>query len=388
MTATPHRLSIIITGLSVGGAETMLLKLLERLPDRFSPSVVSLTTPGEIGPRIAALGIPVMSLGMRPGPGLPAVMVRLVAVLRRQRPALVHTWMYHADLAGGVAARLAGVPAVAWGIHNSRLDAQTTSRSTRAVVRLCAAVSRVVPHRIVSCSEEAKRLHVARGYDARRMVVLPNGFDVSRFTPDPAARVALRQELGLAATTPLVGLVGRWHPMKNQVGFCRAAARVRERHPEARFVLAGAGLEPANAELARAAAAAGVASALHLLGGRDDMPRLMAALDVLASSSVSEAFPNVLGEAMACGVPCAVTDVGDSALIVGDTGRVVARGDMDGLGDRIADLLDLTPASRQELGRRARSRIAAHYEIGSVVERFASLYDDMLAAAARRGAAG
>lgn len=387
MAATPHKLVFIITGLSTGGAEVMLLKLLERLPERFAPSVISLTTMGEIGPRLEALGIPVTALGARPGPGALPLLLRLTIDLRRRRPDLVHTWMYHADLLGGLAARLAGVPAVAWGIRNNRLDAATASRSTRVVVRACALLSRLVPHGIVSCSEEARRLHVELGYDARKVVVLPNGFDLTRLLPDAAARSSLRGELGLEVDTPLVGLVGRWHPMKNQAGFFRAAARVLERHPRTRFVLAGAGLEPGNAALERAAAAAGVGPALHLLGLRQDVPRLLAALDVMASSSVSEAFPNVLGEAMACGVPCAVTDAGDSAYIVGETGRVAALHDMEQLGDHIAALLELAPAQRRLLGEAARARVAAHFEISDVVARYAAFYDQLLAAGRRQGAA-
>lgn len=389
MSTRPRPLVFIITGLSTGGAETMLLKLLERLPRRFEPSVVSLTTTGEIGPRISALGIPVTALGMAGGKPSVRALAQLLSHFRRTRPGLVHTWMYHADLLGGLAAKAAGVPAVAWCIRNSGLDPATTKASTRGVVGACARLSRRVPDRIVTCSEVARRLHVGLGYDDARMVVLPNGFDLARFAPDPAARVSLREELRVPADTPLVGLVGRWDPQKNHAGFCRAAARVMARRPDARFVLAGAGVDEANAALARAADAAGVTPALHRLGLRADIPRLMAGLDVLASSSAyGEAFPNVLGEAMACGVPCAVTDVGDSSYIVGDTGRVVRPDDLDGLGDHVASLLDLPGDARAELGARARRRVEENFEIGHVAGRYAALYDEMLERGRRTGAGG
>ncbi len=386
MSASPRPLVFVITGLSTGGAETMLLKLLERLPGRFAPSVVSLTTEGEIGPRIAALGIPVAALGMNAGRPSLSALLQLVSLLRRTRPDLVHTWMYHADLLGGLAARAAGVPSVAWCIRNSALAPATTKSSTRLVMRTCAKLSRRVPDRIVSCSEAARDLHVGLGYAADRMVVLPNGFDLARFRPDPDARGSLRAELGVEADTPLVGLVGRYDRQKNHAGFCEAAARVLARHPHAHFVLAGAGVDEQNRELATAADAAGVTASLHRLGLRTDVPRLMAALDVLVSSSAyGEAFPNVLGEAMACGVPCAVTDVGDSAYIVGSTGRVVAPTDLQGLGDHVADLLALPESGRRDLGAAARRRVEEHFEIGDVVERYGAFYDGLLAAGRHGG---
>lgn len=374
------RIVFIITGLSTGGAETMLLKLLERLDrNRFALHVISLTTLGEIGPRIAALGIPVEAMGIQPGLPSPITFLRLVRQIRRVKPDVVHTWLYHADLLGGLAARLAGVSAIGWCIRNSNLDKDKTKFSTRAVVGLCARLSTWVPSQILSCSEEARQVHVALGYAAEKMRVVPNGFDLARFKPDGDARSALRAELGLADSTPLVGLIARFDPQKNHAGFFEAASMLHQQMPHVHFVLAGHGIERNNAILMRAINKAGVLANTHLLGLRNDTPRLMAALDVLASSSYGEAFPNVLGEAMACGVPCAVTDVGDSAYIVGDTGRVVASGDMAGLALALQALLVLPPSEKAALSERARARVAAHFEIGKIVRQYEDFYETLLA---------
>jgi glycosyltransferase involved in cell wall biosynthesis len=374
------RIVFIITGLSTGGAEMMLLKVLERLDrQRFTPHVISLTTLGELAPRIAALGIPVEALGMKPGLPSPLGFVRLVQLLKHLKPDVVHTWMYHADLLGGLAARLAGVSAVGWCIRNSNLDRDKTRFSTRAVVGLCASISKWVPSRILSCSEKARQIHVARGYAAEKMVVVPNGFDLARFKPDIDARRRVRAELGITDQTPLVGLIGRFDPQKNHAGFFEAAGMLHRRMPQVHFVLAGQGIDMSNAAIMQAITQEGVLANTHLLGLRNDMPGLMAALDVLASSSYGEAFPNVLGEAMACGVPCAVTDVGDSAYIVGDTGRVVASGDMTGLAAALEELLALAPSEKAALGERARARVAAHFEIGKVVQQYEDFYEALLA---------
>ena len=178
-----------------------------------------------------------------------------------------------------------------------------------------------------------------------------------------------------------LGVVGRHDPQKNHAGFLVAAGLLLRSRPDVRFVLVGTGIDSGNEELTAAARRAGVFDAAHWLGRRDDIPRLMASLDVLVSSSFSEAFPNVLGEAMACGIPCAVTDVGDSAAIVGDTGRVVRSGDMPALAAAIDDLLALNPAQRAAWGGRARLRVAEHFEIGRVVRRYEDYYERLARAA-------
>lgn len=375
------RVLYIITGLATGGAEMMLLKLLERLDrERYAPVVISLTTMGDIGPRVAALGIPVQALGMTSGLPSPFGFLRLLRQVRQARPDIVHTWLYHADLLGGLAARLAGVAAVGWCIRNSNLDKDNTKLSTRAVVGLCASISRWVPARILSCSEMARQIHVARGYAAEKMIVVPNGFDLTRFKPDEDARRRVRTELGLDGDTPLVGLIGRFDPQKNHVGFFEAAGLLHRSMPHVHFLLAGQGIDAGNAVLMQAITQAGVLANTHLLGLRSDVPALMAALHALASSSsYGEAFPNVLGEAMACGVPCVVTDVGDSANIVGDTGRVVASGDMAGLAAALEALLALPPSARSALGDRARARVEENFEIDQIVRRYEGFYERMLA---------
>lgn len=373
-------ITFVITNLDTGGAETMLLKLLQQLNrSRFTPSVVSLVGIGEIGPRIQALGIPVHVLGMRRGIPNPLLVWRLMRLLRQINPDVVHTWMYHADLIGGLAARLAGCKRVVWGIRHSNLSKTENKRSTLWVVKACAALSGWVPAHILSCSHRASTIHAAVGYAADKLHVIPNGFDLGRFVPDSAARISVRAELGLPGDAPLVGVVARYHPEKNHSGFITAAALLCASVPHVHFVLAGAGVDILNSDLNAAIERKGLQANMHLLGRRDDVTRLMASLDVLASPSHGEAFPNVLGEAMACGVPCVVTDVGDSAEIVADTGRVVAAGDMAGLANGLHTLLNLSPTQRTVLGQQARSRVAAEYEIGNVAALYMAFYERVAA---------
>lgn len=372
------RLALIITGLSTGGAQAMLLKLLQKIDrSRFAPMVISLTTTGEIGPHIDALETPVHALGMKPGTPSPIKFLRLVRLLLQLKPDVVHTWMYHADLLGGLAARFAGIKAVAWGIRHSNLSPNQNKRSTLLVMKICAYVSGWLPQRILTCSERAQSIHVTAGYSADKMVLIPNGFDLSRFQPDAGARDAVRAEIGLAPDTPIVGLVARNDPQKNHPGFIEAAARVHAALPQVHFVLAGTGIDRDNKALTALIEKAGLTDLVHLLGRRDDIPRLMASFELLVSSSSGEAFPNVLGEAMASGVPCVATDVGDSALIVGSTGHIVQPGDAHALSEAIRAILELKPAERCAMGEAARRRVEQMFDIGAVVKRFENLYQEI-----------
>ena len=385
------KLVMIITGLSTGGAEMMLLNLLKHIDrGRFSPHVFSLTTKGEVAPRIKALGIPVETLGMRTDRPNLTEFLRLVRRLRELKPDVVHTWMYHADVLGGLAARLAGVRALCWGLRsgdahllrqhkNKDSDIQIRlKRSTQWMVNASAVLSSRIPKKILSCAQSTANAHERYGYDGKKIVVIPNGFDTLRFVPDLDAYSTVRWELGLPEDTPIVGLIARFHPVKNHVGFLEVTSRIRRSRPDAHFLLAGEGVDADNAELQRKIQTLGLAGNTHLLGRREDVPRLMAALDVLVSASFAEGFPNVPGEAMACGIPCVVTDVGDSAEMVGETGRVAKQGDIEGLARGVLDILSLSSEERQELSEKSRKRIRAKYSIKSIARQHEEFYESLV----------
>lgn len=377
MTAPADRLRIlfVITDLEVGGAERMLLKLVARLAASHELAVVSLTGRGALAWEFEQAGATVTALDMRGPFALPGAVARLARQVRAWRPQVMSTWMYHADLVGGLAARLAGLRAVAWNIRNSDLARAHTSRSTRLVVRANALLSGTLPAKILCCSDTARRIHVALGYRADRFHLIPNGFDLQQFQPSGAARAAVRQELGLDPDDLLIGLVARWHPQKDHAGFLRAAAELARHQPAAHFVLAGSECDADNPELVGLVAAAGLAQRVHLLGPRRDIPRLTAAFDIATSASAfGEAFPNILGEAMACAVVCVTTDVGDSAAIVADTGRVVPPGEPAALAAAWAELLAMPAAARAELGERARQRASGEFELGAVVSRYEAVF--------------
>lgn len=369
----------IIVGLDVGGAELMLSRLVESTLNDSAQhhSVVSLSGLGTLGPRLRARGIDVQALGMSSALGSVGAVWRLRALIRRDRPDIVQTWMYHADLLGGIAARLAGVKQVIWGIRTTDVNSRD-SRSTAFVRSLCARLSTSVPRLIVCAADASRRSHIAAGYDASRMTVVPNGFDVADLVATPDQRAALRALCGFDDSVTVIGSLGRFHKDKDQENFIAAAGLVAARHPSVRFLMVGRGLERGNAELEEWIGRTGRADRFVLLGERGDVPVCLAAMDIFCLSSLTEGFPNVVGEAMAMALPCVVTDVGDAALLVHDTGVVVAKQDADALAAGMDQLLALDPQQRRRLGQRAQARIHAEFSMPRAVERFGSLYQKLL----------
>jgi glycosyltransferase involved in cell wall biosynthesis len=234
-----------------------------------------------------------------------------------------------------------------------------------------------VPDRIVLCAEAARAAHLRVGYTPEKLEVIPNGFDLSELRPDPVARQRIRGELGITDDTPLVGLVGRLHQHKDHQTFVRAARVVADRFPNAHFVGAGEEQTYSGSDLWNWVDDAGLRDRFHWLGVRCDVPAIDASLDVLVCSSTTEGFPNVVGEAMACGVPCVATNVGECAEVVGDTGRIVPKQDPQRLGEAIAELLRLPRNARAELGEAARLRVVERYDIKGIVHRYCQLWREL-----------
>lgn len=368
----------VITGMASGGAETMLLKLLKATSGTISQEVVSLVSGGELSEDFASLGIPIFSMDMRRA-GLPVLALgALTSLIRSRGPDIVQTWMYHADLLGGIAARRARIPRVIWGIRNSTLG-DGTSLKTRLTVKACALFSNRIPDQIVSCSHTAARVHKDLGYARDRFVVIPNGFDTERFRPSVKCRQDLRIMMGLPPETRLIGFVARNDPQKDFPTFCAAAAEVLAQTSNTHLLVVGRGYEHVHGETSRAVDSVDP-TRLHFLGHRNDIDRIMPAIDVLAlSSAYGEAFPNVLGEAMACGVPCVATDVGDSANIIGDTGIVVTPRSPESLAEGLLSILAMSADAYGDRSYAARDRVLKHYSLAAIADTFISLWSNLTA---------
>ena len=365
----------VITGLNVGGAETMLARLLEcgHLAPEIQSEVVSLMAPGMAGVRIAAAGTMVHSLGMRGGIPSPMAATGLMRLVRIIRPDLIMGWMHHGQLAASLAGLMApGSPPVIWNVRHSLTGYRQEKRLSRAVLRVGAWLSGT-PAAIVYNSRAARLQYRAFGYSARRDLVIPNGFDPRGFAPRGPARRALHALFGLPETAPLIGMIARDHPMKDLPNLLTAFARVQQSRSDAHLLIAGEGMD-APSRTSAALLDRLVPGSWTLAGHRGDVASWLSGLDLVALPSAwGEGFPNIIGEAMAAGVPCVTTDVGDAAWVVGETGRAVAPGDPSALAGALLDLIHVGAEGRATLGRAARERVQEHFTMSSVARRYAAL---------------
>jgi glycosyltransferase involved in cell wall biosynthesis len=370
----------IIIGLDIGGAELMLKRLVESHqgnPD-YGHSVISLTGIGKVGLDLRASGIEVMSLSMRSALDAPRILWRLVKLIRSIRPDIVQTWMYHADLLGGLAARLAGTRQIIWGVRCSGLT-PAGKPMTQRIVSLCSWTSYFLPKAIVCCAETARLVHKNQGYDDSKMLVIPNGYDLSRFSVNSTMRDESRRDFGFNDDEVVVGIVGRFDPLKDYRNFLRAAAIVATKIEKVKFLMVGRRINLENSELKKWLDEDGFASRFLLLGERSDVPECMAAMDMLCmSSSKEEGFPNVVCEAMAMSVPCVATDSGDASEIIADTGRIVPPGDSNALADALISMITRGTSERTRLGLLARRRIEQNYSIAVARTRFEDVYKRVL----------
>ncbi len=374
----PDRLRVlhVTTGLSIGGAEMMLLKVTSQSDrSRFLHSVVSLGAEGSLAPRFRDAGMEVHSLNIS------ATRPRLAALRSRIRtfdPALIQGWMYHGNVAATLGRALArSRAALAWNIRQTLYDLRREKRLTAGVIRTGALLSRL-PDAIVYNSSTSAMQHEKLGYDARRHKLIPNGFDCTAFAPDAQARARVRSQLRFRESDVVVGLVSRFHPMKDHMTFVAAAAQIATIYPQARFLLVGRGLRAPETGILAALENAGLGKRTTVEDERDDMVDVYNALDIACSSSAwGEGFSNAIGEAMACGVPCVVTDVGDSAAIVAQTGIVVAARDTARLAAAVGELVAVGPEGRRARGAAARLRIEEHYALAAVVAQYESLYESL-----------
>jgi glycosyltransferase involved in cell wall biosynthesis len=371
----------VIIGLDVGGAELMLKRLIASYinDSRYSHTVVSLSEVGVVGQQLRELGVEVVALGLSSFFQLPRVFFHLVKLVRCQRPDIVQTWMYHADLIGGLAARLAGCRKVIWGVRNTDFfPGRGVSKTTGWVMKLCAILSDFVPHTILCVARQAKITHADAGYAMKKMTVIPNGFDVESYKPGLDIRNRIRRSLNVSPDTLVIGSVGRFNEYKDHRNFILALASLASTDSKTCFLLVGRDVDSDNVTLMRWIEETGHVDRFKLLGERSDMLAIFASMDIFCLHSKSEGFPNVLGEAMCMGLPSVVTDVGDAGMLLGDAGLVVSPQDSEALMQGLLTLIQSSPEARMSLGNIARERIKRNYSIESVRRQYEDLYQKVL----------
>lgn len=379
--AGPSKLRVlhVIGDLDLGGAETLLYRLATWPNPKIEHEVICLGGPGWYSSRLEENGVPVRHLGMTGLASTASAALGLRRHILDSRANVVQSWMYLANVLSSGVARRAGIPVV-WGIHNSSLE--NVGHRSRVAAYIGGLTSRWLPSFVINCSAHSARLHAKYGYSAATGAIIPNGYDPSAFFPSDKARAATRKSLKIDDRTFVIGSITRWHSQKDVPTLIRALGLLRERPGRMMGLLIGRGLEEGNAELSRQLEAAGLGDMVRPLGRRSDIRDLARAMDIHVLASRTEAFPNVIAETMLSGTPNVVTDVGDSALIVGDTGWSVAAGNPERLADAIEEAYcewASRPKQWQKRRSAARERIAENFAF----ERMAEAYEQVWANFAR-----
>ncbi len=363
----------IISGVELGGTETTLYRLLCTLSRAdYEFFVVVLGETGHYSAKIAHLGIPIHYLAIKKINFIKKF-CQLIGLIREIKPDVVQTWLYHADLLGGVSAKLCGVNKIIWGI---RCEGKSLKRTTQWVKMLCAFLSWMIPDVILTNSKKSAQNHRRVGYNAQKFAIIPNGFDPSQFYPRNSQ--IRRQKIGntvLPQDALVFGTLARFHQDKDYPTLIRAIDQVCAVHANVYFVFCGQGCHESNVDLSAKLSILSYQDRVILINGTDDSTAYLNRLDVFILASRTESFPNSLAEAMLCGLPCIATDVGEVRDILGDTGLLVPSEEPQELALACLVMRDKSPQERMHLGALARNRIEQQYSLEKNYLKISLLYE-------------
>ena len=314
----------IITTLGDGGAERTLFNICKNNKRKHNQVVVSLLDHGKYGKLLNKLGIKSYYLNMKPNIFVIVKIFLLIRILYFEKPNLIQTWMYHSDFFGSIAGRIVGIKNILWNIRHADLQKHQTNPKTIWIIKFLTKLSWWLPKKIIINSKRAIKIHKKLGYCDKNFLHIPNGYDLSLLKPKNNFFFSIRRKFKIKNNIPLIGFIGRYYPEKDHFNLLNALYLLKNKNIKFICVLGGKAINYKNKNLVSIIKKLGLKNHVKLMGSQKDIPSFMSQLDVHILSSNSESFPNVVAEAMACGTPSIVTDVGDAAYIVGKTGWVVS----------------------------------------------------------------
>jgi glycosyltransferase involved in cell wall biosynthesis len=369
----------VITTLLDGGAEGVLYRLCKQ--DKSNKHVViSLRGKGKYGPLLLRSGIKVHCLNMKPKFFSLYSCIKLIRLFKIYKPDVVQTWLYHADFIGGLFARISGVKNIVWGIRHSNFEFSKSKKFIILLVKILAKLSYWVPKLIILCAKKSIKVHESIGYDKNKMRLIRNGYDTTVFKPfDNKKSINFRKKFQIKAKTPILGSVGRFHPQKDHDNLFKALAILNKKKIDYFCLLVGFEMDSCNEDLVHKIKKMKLENKVKLLGSQNDIPQVMRELDLhILPSAYGESFPNVVAESMACGTPCVVTDVGDAAFIVGNTGWVVPPKNSEALANKI--MIAIRKLNDKKWSSRcaeARKRIKKNFSIDLMVKNYIKVWREI-----------
>ena len=367
----------VINSLETGGAEMMLLKLLQSgIYENYNVLIIVLSKKNTLSENIKKLGFNVEHLNFSKNIFLIFELIKFYKKIKFFSPNIVHSWLYHANLITALTCYLLKIKGVIWSIRQTSLDFKHNKLSTLIVAKICALISKKIPLKIIYNSYQSKESHTKFGYCKDKNIVIFNGFNTKEYK-----KIKIENKkniLGSQINTkfPLVGFIGRYDVQKNHFGFFEFAKLLVDQFPRVNFILVGRKIDEKNKVILNLRKKLCLDKHVYLLGERKDIPKILNALDVFVLPSNGESFPNVVGEAMACEVPTVVTDVGASKEIVGDLGFFVNKGDMLSMAKYVLSILKLSKIKRENLGKKCRLRIKNKFNIKNISNDYKIIYEE------------
>ncbi|WP_170007321.1 glycosyltransferase [Bacillus fonticola] len=365
----------IISGLGSGGAENMLLKLLKYSDkDKYYHEVISLKDEGIMGEKIKAEGIKLHSLNLNKK-NLFTSLIKARNICKEFD--IVDTWLYHADIFGLIISKILLKKKLIWNIRHSNLDKDANTSTVLKIVKLNSILSKYV-NRVTYNSNRALENHLRAGYSACKSKIIPNGFELNKFKFDLALRSKVRQDLCIGEKEIVIITVGRWNIQKDYYTLFKALKELRNQNRHFKMIMVGTNLDDSNIELKDLINQYNLKENIILLGRRNDIPALLSSSDIYISSSMGESFSNAIGEAMACELYCVVTDVGDSKIILGNTGITIPPKNPLALTDSLVSYFSYLHSNGLEKNTQARERVIENYDIRAIIKLFELNYDEVI----------
>ena len=374
----------IITGLGRGGAEANLFRVISADADN-RHSVISLTDIGEYGRKFRDVDVDVSALNLRSSLfGIVRGVSTLRSWIASQSPDVVQTWLYKADLFGGLAAWLAGHRAIVWNIRSSPPSIRFTRPETLITLILLAMFSWWLPSKIVACGENPRRAHSKLGYRTSKMVVIPNGLDENRWHRDVGVRRRFREDISVSEDTLVFGQIANYHPRKRHSLLLRAFKVLTDEVPNVHLILGGEYVDSSNHDLTSLVDELSLSGVVTLAGKQRNSRHMLEALDVLVSPSAWEGFPNVVLEALFMGRPCLVSNAGESARVVGPGGWVFTPETVKGLAHHLIQSARIGASALREVGESGREHARHTYSELRMVQGYQRLWLEVQAGYSKR----
>lgn len=371
------KVAMVINSLEVGGAEISLENLCNAISKDVTLQIITLSGVGLIGTRMRERGYLIHECELNKSLSSFKNFFKLILLLRRFKPDVVHTWMYHSNLLGGIAAKLAGINKIVWSIHNFNVDKGMIKTSTRILIRISAIFSYLIPKTIICCSQNSLETHSALFYKNSKLFFLPNGVDDSLFKHSIIGREQVRKEFQIKEHEIVVGLVGRYDVQKNQLGFLKALSKNKKIAKRYTYFFVGRGNDSENKSLVEKIYEFELEDKIKLLGEREDIQHILSAMDIFVLPSLGEAFPISLCEAMLCEVPSIATDVGDINFILDGILNPIQTNDLDSITSIIHAIASMPVVERRKIGQKLRDRIVKSFSMDIVSKKHLNLYESI-----------